>query len=217
DPNTGKQIADQTLTRGNLALARNRAEGLPVRVIRGAHPGSPYAPGQGYRYDGLYFVADHWRQRGRSGYLIWRYKLVREPSTPAPQPPASRVPVGAAAPLRKPTTTLRVVRNTAVATWVKEQHEHRCQVCGERLETAAGPYAEGAHIRPLGSPHDGPDVAENVLCFCPNHHVLFDLGAFSIADDLSLIGIDGCLRTIVCHNIDLAHLAYHRDHCGRVK
>ena len=29
DPNTGKQIADQELTRGNLALAKNVADGRP--------------------------------------------------------------------------------------------------------------------------------------------------------------------------------------------
>lgn len=41
---SGKQIADQTLTRGNLALAKNELEGLPVRVIRGAHKGNQFAP-----------------------------------------------------------------------------------------------------------------------------------------------------------------------------
>ena len=64
DRQTGRQIANQTLTRNNLALARNKAEGLPVRVVRGAHVGSPYAPATGYRYDGLFFVADL-LERGR--------------------------------------------------------------------------------------------------------------------------------------------------------
>src|SRR5687768_12107490 len=31
DPNTGQQVADQVLERGNAALARNYADGLPVR------------------------------------------------------------------------------------------------------------------------------------------------------------------------------------------
>jgi SAD/SRA domain-containing protein len=56
DPSTGRQIADQTVTVGNLALARNRAEGLPVRVTRGAGLDSPFAPETGFRYDGLYHV-----------------------------------------------------------------------------------------------------------------------------------------------------------------
>src|SRR3954470_11214782 len=37
DPNSGAQIADQTLDRGNAALALNHQQGLPVRVIRGAN------------------------------------------------------------------------------------------------------------------------------------------------------------------------------------
>ncbi len=218
DPQTRKQIADQTLTRGNLALAKSRVEGLPVRVIRGAHPGSSFAPPEGYRYDGLYYVADHWCEKGRSGYLIWRFKLVRDSSDGRLQPPLVYPPPGRAVPERRPTTTLRIVRNTAVATAVKALHDHRCQVCGVRLETPAGPYAEGAHIRPLGSPHDGPDIAgNNIICLCPNHHALFDLGAFTIGDDLRLIGLEGSLRTTSRHTVDLLHLAYQRDHCVRRK
>jgi putative restriction endonuclease len=49
-----------------------------------------------------------------------------------------------------------------------------------------------AHIRPLGAPHNGPDVKENIIiCLCPNHHVLFDSGAITLADDLLVIGVDG--------------------------
>jgi putative restriction endonuclease len=43
-------------------------------------------------------------------------------------------------------TIQRLVRNSDMAQAVKRIHEYRCQICGERLETIAGPYAEGAHI-----------------------------------------------------------------------
>src|SRR5262245_29761579 len=36
DPETNRQVGHQTLTRGNLALAVNKLQGLLVRVIRGA-------------------------------------------------------------------------------------------------------------------------------------------------------------------------------------
>src|SRR5262245_43226959 len=36
DPATGQQVADQTLDRGNLALAHSCDAHLPVRVVRGA-------------------------------------------------------------------------------------------------------------------------------------------------------------------------------------
>lgn len=116
------------------------------------------------------------------------------------------------APERRASTILRVIRDTEQARKVKELYDYRCQVCRVRLETAAGPYAEAAHIRPLGEPDCGPDSQDNMLCLCPNHHVLFDLGAFSIADDLSLIGRDGKLTTQRGHNIRKEFLLYHREH-----
>jgi putative restriction endonuclease len=78
DPATGKQIADQELHRGNAGLAKNCDESLPVRVIRGAKLRSPYSPKYGYRYDGLYYVEKYWQEKGRSGYQVWRFRLVRE-------------------------------------------------------------------------------------------------------------------------------------------
>lgn len=41
-------------------------------------------------------------------------------------------------------------------------------------------YAEAHHVKPLGSPHNGYDVRENILCVCPNHHVLLDYGAIKL-------------------------------------
>ena len=35
-----------------------------------------YGPKAGYRYDGLYRVKEYWEERGRSGYKIWRFRLV---------------------------------------------------------------------------------------------------------------------------------------------
>jgi putative restriction endonuclease len=63
----------------------------------------------------------------------------------------------------------------------------------------------------LGRPHDGPDTTDNVLCLCPNHHVLFDLGSFAIADDQTLIDAPGKLRSVPKHKIDVQHLQYHRS------
>src|SRR5262249_10360868 len=77
DPETRQQVGDQLLVGGNLALAHNCTEGLPVHVIRGASHRSPYSPPAGYRYDGLYRVEDYWRDTGKSGYTIWRFRLVK--------------------------------------------------------------------------------------------------------------------------------------------
>jgi len=94
---------------------------------------------------------------------------------------------------------------------LKRMYEFRCQVCGTRLECEGGPYAEAAHIRPLGRPHDGPDVLENLLCLCPNHRVLFDNGALLVQDDFSLNSGTEHLRVHRDHFVDPVHLQYHRS------
>lgn len=49
---------------------------------------------------------------------------------------------------------------------------------------------EQAHIKPVMRPYNGPDSLNNIICLCPNHHVLFDRGSFSIASDPSIFGIE---------------------------
>nr|WP_267804963.1 HNH endonuclease [Streptomyces tirandamycinicus]MCY0979805.1 HNH endonuclease [Streptomyces tirandamycinicus] len=129
--------------------------------------------------------------------------------------PSPRIPEGDETPSRAEETTQRIVRSTAVGDYVKRVHNYTCQVCGTRLATSTGAYAEAAHIRALGSPHDGPDITANVLCLCPNHHVLFDFGTVTIGDDLIVMdhssGASPCrLREMLEHRIDRQYLAYHR-------
>ena len=69
-PLTGRQVADQTFSVGNRALAVSCDEGLPVRVIRGAGGDPRLSPPTGYRYDGLYSVQRYWHEEGRSGSLF---------------------------------------------------------------------------------------------------------------------------------------------------
>lgn len=199
NPSTGRQVAPQQLNRTNLALANSLRHGLPVRVVRRVE-------GIGYRYDGLFRVDDYWPETGVDGYRVWRFRLVKLPvegvvgETAAPYDAAPR----------RTGVVSRIVRDTAVTREVKRLYDFRCQVCGVHLDTPPGPYAEGAHVRPLGRPHDGPDVRENVLCLCPNHHVQFDRWAFALADDLTLIGLDGRLRVEAGHRIAPEHVRYHR-------
>lgn len=208
DPKTKMQIADQTLTRGNKSLQLSRLLGSPVRVIRGARHRSPYSPSSGYRYDGLYRVVDAWQDQGKSGFHVWRFRMEAEEIAPIEDVPVL-VGNGEVAP-RRVSTVSRIIRDSEKTRRVKRMYDHRCQVCGVRLEPAGIPYAEAAHIQPLGKPHDGPDDLDNILCLCPNHHVLFDFGGFSIADDLSLIGLNGMLSRLPKHPINPAYLAYHR-------
>lgn len=196
DENTGKQIADQQLITTNLALARSHLEGLPVRVSRSNKHKDPKSTVKGYEYAGLYKVDDYWREKGRSGFYVWRYCLIACDEQPIQETP-NKLSNGHGETKRVQATVQRIVRDTKIAKQrVKQLNNYQCQVCGIALQTSAGLYAEAAHIKPLGQPHNGPDVESNILCLCPNHHVMFDNGGFTIADDLSLIGIDGKLKTL---------------------
>jgi len=211
---SGRQIADQTLTRGNMALAKNEIDNLPVRVIRGAHKGNSFAPESGYRYDGLYRVDSHWHEVGKSGFKIYRYKLIKVTAS-LPKQKGSTIrpesPVGNQSPRRTAGTVQRIVRDPRLGKWVKLLHDYKCQVCGIQISTSAGYYAEAAHIKAVGEPHNGPDTTENLLCLCPNHHLMFDKGVFVINDDLSLSGIDGKIAVNQGHPISMEYIQYHRN------
>jgi putative restriction endonuclease len=219
DPATGRQVADQTFSVGNRALAVSCDEGLPVRFIRGAGGDPKFSPPTGYRYDGLYSVQRYWHETGRSGFLVYRYELVSIEDPISASEVESQEDIDAR-PDRTAVTTQRIVRNTATAQRVKRLHNHTCQVCRLSLTTPTGPYAEAAHIRPLGRPHDGPDTAENILCLCPNDHVLFDSGAVHIGDDYGVRetssgSVLSSLRLIPEHPVSRQHIAYHREHIAQ--
>ncbi|MGW8993440.1 YDG/SRA domain-containing protein [Streptomyces zhihengii] len=223
----GNQASNQSLDdAGNAALVTSYLEGLPVRVLRGYQGGSIYAPKAGYRYDGLYRVTNYGSKLGIDGFLIWQFRLDAYDSTP--MPPAARradtptnlnkpdatLVAGAEKPERITSTVQRIVRSNAVKRQVKAWHDNRCQICETRIEVPGGSYSEGAHIQALGSPHNGPDTTGNVLCLCPNCHVMFDAGAVVLEDDLTVVRGGqpvGVLRTHAQHAIDLRCVRHHRE------
>ncbi|MCA0931754.1 YDG/SRA domain-containing protein [Lutimonas saemankumensis] len=79
DPVTKKQIADQSWSsHGNKGLVVSQMRQLPVRVIRGPHKNSQFAPLSGYKYSGLYRVIDSWDKIGKSGFSVCVFKLRKE-------------------------------------------------------------------------------------------------------------------------------------------
>lgn len=214
DLNSGRQIHDQPFTKGNLALAQNQTEGIPVRVTRGPKLKSPYAPSSGYRYDGLYRVERYWPDTGRDGFKIWRYKLIKcnsvTPTLTSSAPEHEIVTGSDSAPKRKRSEVVRVVRDSRVADQVKKLYDYECQACGTTLVTPVAKYAEGCHIRPLGKPHNGKDNLANILCLCANCHVLLDYHALTILDDFTIVETGRKLNVDPRHPIDLANLTYKR-------
>jgi len=103
-------------------------------------------------------------------------------------------------------TTYRILRDTTLTSDVKRVHKYKCQIChASALKISANTlYAEAHHIKPLGSPHGGLDVLENVLCVCPNCHVLLDYGAIRL--DASR------LSTNPKHKVGENYIKYHNTH-----
>ncbi|KAJ4778629.1 hypothetical protein LUZ62_062886 [Rhynchospora pubera] len=74
-PNLHKHCVDQKLEGGNLALERSMTYGIKIRVIRGICARN--VGGKVYFYDGLYKVVDCWLDRGKSGFGVYKYKMLR--------------------------------------------------------------------------------------------------------------------------------------------
>lgn len=205
----GRQVADQQLKGGNLALQISFEQQTPVRVIRKVQEGKTAF----YQYAGLYLVTRSSAQLGRSGHLIWQFRLEMLDAEASPDSAETLLqePAVTYAPApRQLALTSRVVRDTRLMRAVKELYDFSCQVCAARLPTPTGPYAEAAHIRGLGGPHHGPDKLDNLLCLCPNHHVTFDRGSWAVNDDGTLRGQPGRLTLAPAHEVNPLHLLYHR-------
>lgn len=134
----------------------------------------------------------------------------------APADPDERA--GDLTPPKKEYTVSRTIRNTTIAKEIKELHDHRCQVCGERRERDGSGYAEAHHIHPLGAEPPGPDRKQNILVLCPNHHADFDFGMLSVDPETLEIehhydeAVNGnTLTTQSGHEIDPEHLQYHNE------
>ena len=195
-----------------MALFNHYREVNLIRVARGSNADSSYAPPSGYKYGGLYRIENVWSDIGRDGYKIWRYKFIKLSHSEIITPTiTSAPPQGLRVTQRTQVTTSRIIRSSAIGNYVKRLYDYTCQISDVQLDTPNGRYAEACHIQPVGRPHNGPDDVSNVLCLSPNMHVLFDLGAISINDDLTLIGIEGILNIRDEHDLSQEAIRYHRE------
>lgn len=75
----------------------------------------------------------------------------------------------------------RIIRDTKIIKELKAAHDNTCQICSCKIAIDKHRfYSEGHHIMPLGKPHNGPDIKENIIILCPNCHVKFDNGIIDI-------------------------------------
>lgn len=208
------QVADQTLTKGNKGLVVSHEKQLPVRVIRGVTDESNASKKKQYRYDGLYSVVNYKSKVGKSGFVVWVFRLEKIRQDKSDDVDFGEIIVQESdlsygKSDRKDYVINRLVRETRIAQSVKKLYDNRCQICGLQIKTPVAFYAEAAHIKGLGQPHNGPDIEEN----CPNHHIMFDLGVIAINDDFSILGLDSVsLMVHPDHKIGKEFIEYHREY-----
>ena len=215
-----KQVADQQFTVGNQGLVLSCELKLPIRVTRGEQ--IPNGPDHGYRYDGLYYVHKYERVKGKSGFYVCRFHLrsqsnidqLEETLKPNLKTSYERAP-------RSEVTYEKIKRIRENTKKIKMMYDYKCQVCETKLDVPSGdPISIGAHIKGVGRPSNGPDVVENMLCLCPNHHAQFDRYSFYI--DPVTYEIRGLnlyetkkLLTHEKHFIDKQFLQYHFEEYQR--
>ena len=76
DPKTGHQVSDQELNSKNQALLQSHTTGQPVRVLRKV----VYECELVYRYEGLYKVVGVTFEAGKSGFKVWKFRLIPFPT-----------------------------------------------------------------------------------------------------------------------------------------
>ncbi|KAJ4955821.1 hypothetical protein NE237_012604 [Protea cynaroides] len=81
DRQFARQCVHQKLEGGNLALERSKYYGIEIRVIRGFKYERSITS-KIYVYDGLYRIVDCWFDVGKSGFGVYKYKLVRMADQP---------------------------------------------------------------------------------------------------------------------------------------
>ena len=110
----------------------------------------------------------------------------------------------------------QIVRNVKFAEQIKEFYNNTCQVCNVFLKTPTDGLgiSVAAHIKALGIPHNGPDIKENMLCLCPNHHAQFDSYSFYIeSENFEIVGLDEYEGQSINkkHKINPKYFEYHKE------
>ncbi len=111
-------------------------------------------------------------------------------------------------------------RDRRKAAALRKHYDNTCMICGTKLQVGGDKfYAEAAHIKPLGKPYNGPDVAKNMLVLCPNHHLQFDSGMlcfektgkeFRLMSRVANDPLHGKVLKLK-HPLDDEHVRWHRD------
>ena len=81
----GNQVMDQVIEgrrgKNNRAMINSYKQSIPIRVLRGYRHKSPLSPPKPYyRYSGIFYVKDYWKENSINGPIIYRFRLEKESS-----------------------------------------------------------------------------------------------------------------------------------------
>ena len=89
-------------------------------------------------------------------------------------------------------------RDNRTIVQLKILRNYECQICHQFILKKDGKrYIEAAHIIPKR--HQGPELPNNLLILCPNHHKEFDLGDIKISlhdTEKIIFELNGITRTV---------------------
>lgn len=208
------QVGDQTMDRGNKAVKQHRQDGRELHVFEKDTDGLVTYLGQ------YVYVRDYPKtlpDRNNEDRQAIKFEL--RPVEEVEVETEIALPEGSQNPKRKRTTSTSPERNGKLVRDLKRLYNDTCQLCGDRrLQGDDIGYSYVHHIKPLGKPHSGPDVPENVIVLCPNHHDDFDNGMLTIdPETLDIIyeyEIELTGETVTekrGHDLKPEYLAYHNQ------
>ncbi|MEY7847910.1 HNH endonuclease [Natrarchaeobius sp. A-rgal3] len=170
------QVGDQSLDRGNKALRQHQQDDRELHVFEKDSDGL-------VTYIGQYVYESHeWETLpDKNGDDRQGIKFTLRPIEDIDTATGVVLPEGDQNPKRVKTTRSAPQRNDKLVRDLKQIYNHTCQLCGDRrLQGTDIGYSNGHHIKPLGKGHGGPDVPENLIILCPNHHDDFDNGMLTV-------------------------------------
>lgn len=115
----------------------------------------------------------------------------------------------------------QLIRRADNRKFIRTLYNGTCQLSGVVLRLPGGDFSvDCAHVRPLGSPHNGPDDINNMLSLSPTMHRLLDRGCVRIDPGslaISLLhanDLPHLPRVFVKpeHHLSIAHLRYYNSH-----
>lgn len=94
-----------------------------------------------------------------------------------------------------------ILRNKKLVEKIKKLYDNTCQICENQIRIGENKYySEVHHIIALGNPHNGPDTISNMICVCPNCHVILDF---------KFISLDIRAFKQIKHKISMKSIKYH--------